>query len=793
MSANRSSSDSIEPRSRARRGAGTWPAWAAAMLTATAPLAAPAQTSTAPAPEISLPTVSITGTAPLLGSGGDANKVPAASTAVTRQDVVRTGIPTALGALDEKVGGVALDAASGNPFQPNLLYRGFTASPLPGSAQGIAVYLNGTRFNQAFGDTVDWDLIPADAISRINVEGSNPVFGLNALGGSVSVQLRDGFSFHGGDARLYGGSFGRVGSDFQYGVQSGNTAAYIAGSIIHAEGWRQDQGSEIRRVYGDIGWRGPDAQLHLGILAADNHLSGPGTLPVELLAVDRSLQFTGPNLTENKYLRMSLTGTYDLTPTTQLQAAAYYVNFAQRVLNGNTTNSQPCNDGSGLLCSDQGGRLTGRDGTPIPDFLNGGPYSELDSQGVITNGYGASVQATNGSTVLGFSNRLLGGLSLDGGVTLLDDTPVIGGLTADRFFLAPGITIAQADGSIAPVRVSITNNYYGIYASDTLDLTSKLSLNLSGRLNVAQVDLHDDLGGPIQGNHTFTHFNPGVGLTYKIASWATAYAGYSVANRAPTPAELSCADPAAPCTLANFFVGDPSLKQVVAHTWEAGLRGTLHPAQGAHLGWHAGVFRTESDDAIFFVASAIPGRDYFQNIGTTRRQGVEAGVTYRAGRLNAWLDYAYTEATFQSPLTLNSPLNPGADANGQTQVRPGNRLPGVPLNRLKFGADYGITAAWTAGFSGIASSGQFLFADEANLQPRTNPYVVLSFNTRYRLAPGVELFGLVENLTDAKYETYGTFSPTSAVPVAQAPGASNTRALSPAAPIAGYGGVHVSF
>lgn len=786
----------------------TWPAWAAATAAATLlPQLAPAQQAAdAALPEISLPTVSITGTAPLLGSGGDPGKVPATSSALTRQDVVRTGIPTALGALDEKIGGVALDDAAGNPFQPNFLYRGFTASPLAGSAQGIAVYLNGTRFNQAFGDTVDWDLIPSEAIARVNLEGANPVFGLNALGGSLSVQLRDGFSFQGGDVRLYGGSFGRVGSDFQYGAQRGNVAAYVAASVIHADGWRQDQGSEVRRIYGDLGWRGQAAQLHLGLLAADNHLSGPGTTPIELLAVDRSAQFTAPNQTINKYLRASLTGTYDVSAATQVQAAAYYTNFSQRVLNGNVSDTEPCDDDRRFVCINDGARVTDRDGNPIPNFINpsnfpgirrfrrGGPYSVLDQQGVNTNGYGASVQATHSGSILGLGNRLIAGVSYDGGVTLFSGRSELGGLTPDRAFLGPGITIAQDDGSIAPVRVSITNNYYGVYASNTLDLTPRLALNLAGRLNVAEVNLHDKLGTTLTGDHTYTHFNPGVGLTYKVAPWLTAYAGYSVANRAPTPAELSCADPASPCTLNNFFVADPSLKQVVAHTWEAGLRGTVRPAEGATVGWHAGLFRTESDDDILFVSSPVVlGRAYFQNVGTTRRQGVEAGVTLRAGRLNAWVDYAYTDATFQTSLTLDSPLNPAANEDGQIQVQKGNRLPGVPQHRLKFGAEYGITAAWTVGLSGIASSGQPFFGDEANLTPRTNPYVVLTLNTRYRLTPGVEVFGLVENLTNAKYATYGTFSQTSAVPIVQAPGASNPRAISPAAPVAGYGGVHVTF
>lgn len=739
---------------------------------------------------VNLPTLNITGTAPLLGSGGDPNKVPAASTIVPGKTVVRLGIPSALGALNDTVGGVSLDEAAGNPYQPNFVYRGFTASPLAGTAQGIAVYLNGTRFNQPFADSVDFDLIPDEAIARMNLEGANPVFGLNALGGALSVQLKDGFTFHGGDASLYGGSFGQIGTSFEYGAQHGSTAAYIAGTIQHDTGWRQDQGSEIRRVYGDLGWRGEAARLHLGLLAADNHLSGPGTTPVQLLAADRSAQFTAPNLTVNKYVRLSLTGSYDLDAATSIQGAAYYLNLSQRVLNGNSSDTQPCGDG--LLCDGGGNPLLTRGGAAIADVLAGGPYAQLDRQGVDTNGYGASAQITHSGSILGHANRLVAGLSLDGGVTGFNANTAIGALSPDRYFTGPGITIAQPDLSIAPVRVSIANTYYGAYASDTLDLTQRLALTLSGRLNVAQIDLHDRLGTALSGNHSYTHFNPGAGLTYKITPDLTAYASYSVANRAPTPAELSCADSASPCTLSNFFVADPGLKQVIAHTIEAGLRGVLHPMPGADMTWHAGLFRTDSNDDIRFVPSAIPGRDYFQNVGTTRRQGIEAGATFRAGRLDAWIDYAYTDATFQSPLTLDSPLNPAADANGQIHVRGGDRLPGVPAHRLKFGAAYGITTAWTLGLSGIASSGQYLFGDEANLTPKTSSYVVLTLNTSYQLAPRIQLFGFVRNLLDARYETYGAFSPTGSVPIAIAPGASDPRSLSPAPPIAGFGGIRVT-
>ncbi len=211
------------------------------------------------------------------------------------------------------------------------------------------------------------------------------------------------------------------------------------------------------------------------------------------------------------------------------------------------------------------------------------------------------------------------------------------------------------------------------------------------------------------------------------------------------------------------------------------------------MSWNAGVFRTDSDDDILFTSSDVQGRGFFQNVGATRRQGVEAGVSLRQGSLLAFADYAYTDATFRSGFSLGSQDNPFADANGQVQVRPGNRLPGIPQHRVKFGLQYDLTPDWTVGTTGIASSGRVLQGDGSNRNPTTGSYVVLNLNTSYRVTKAVELFGLVQNLTNEKYATFGGFSPVALVPIAQAPGATNTRSLSPGAPVAGFGGVRVTF
>lgn len=756
------------------------------------PAAAQIAQQTGP-PVTELPPVDVIGASPLIGSGIDRNAVPAETQVLNSNDLQRQGTADLVGSLNQQVSGVTLDSASGNPYQPTFFYHGFAASPLQGTPQGLAVYVDGVRFNQPFGDTVDWDLIPAIAIDRINLEGSNPVFGLNALGGSVNVQLKNGFTYQGFEADLSGGSFGQVQGEFQYGKQAGNTSTYVAGTVLHQNGWRDLQSSDLQNFFGDIGWHSDRAELHLNITAAHAVLNGPGTSPVQLLAADPSAQFTAPNQISNQYAAVSLTGNLEVTDTISVQTLVYYRYFLEHVTNGNAPNDTPCNDGSGLLCSGSGAYSTTLGGALIPDFLNGGPYSELDNQTTNTNAYGVSAQATNTQELFGLKNHLVTGFSFDGAQTMFSAVSLIGGLTTlDRVFIGPGVVIDEP-GTNSPVRVGISNATYGLYLADTLNLTPRLALTASGRFNAALIDLDDQNGGDLTGNHSYNHFNPAIGMTYRVTPWLTAYAGYAEANRAPTPAELSCAGPANSCSLANFFVGDPNLKQVVAHTVEAGVRGAFAPFDGANLSYSLALFRSDLDDDIAFINSVTQGRAFFANIGQTRRQGIDAGLQLKTDRWLAYVACSHIDATYQSGFVEASGNNPAADANGDITIQPGDRLPGIPANQVKFGVTYKVTDKWTVGATAIAASGAYLFGDEANLTPRLPGYFTLDLSTTYQLTDQVQLFAWAQNITNAQYYTYGTFSPTSSVFLAQAPGASNPRSYSPAAPIGGFGGVRIFF
>jgi outer membrane receptor protein involved in Fe transport len=770
---------------------------AAVLLLQAANLVARAQDVAGPPPPATAPTVlppvTVIGVSPLIGSGIDRNTVPAATQVLNADDLRRQGTPDLANALNQQVGGATLDSASGNPFQPTFFYHGFAASPLQGTPQGLAVYVNGIRFNQPFGDTVDWDLLPNIAIDSVNIEGSNPVFGLNALGGSVNVRLKDGFTYHGFEADVSGGSFGQIQGELQFGKQSDTASTYVAGSVLHQNGWRDLQSSNLQNFFGDVGWRSERAELHLNVTVAHDVLNGPGTAPVQLLAADQSAQFTAPNQISNQYGSVSLTGNVDVTETTSVQALVYYRYFLQRVMNGNAPNDTPCNDGSGLLCSGSGIYSTTLGGATIPDFLNGAQYSELDLETTNTNAYGASAQVTNTDDLFGWKNHLVAGISFDGAQTEFSAASYVGGLTTlDRVFVGPGVELDEP-GTNSPVRVAVANASYGVYVADTLKLTSRLAVTASGRFNAAVIDLNDQNGGDLTGNHFYTHFNPAIGTTYQFAPWLTAYAGYAVANRTPTPAELSCAGPTNACSLANFFVGDPNLKQVVAHTVEAGLRGTVSPFDGARLNYTIGFFDSTLDDDIAFINSVTQGRAYFANVGQTRREGVDAGLQLKTERWSAYIAYSHIDATYQSGFVEASGNNPAADANGNITIRPGDRLPGIPADQLKLGADYKVTDKWTVGATLIAAGSAYLFGDEGNLTPQLPGYVTLDLSTTYQVTDHIQLFAWVQNVTDTRYYTYGTFAPTSAVYLAQAPGATNPRSYSLAAPIAGFGGVRISF
>jgi outer membrane receptor protein involved in Fe transport len=287
-----------------------------------------------------------------------------------------------------------------------------------------------------------------------------------------------------------------------------------------------------------------------------------------------------------------------------------------------------------------------------------------------------------------------------------------------------------------------------------------------------------------------------IGATYKITPQLTAYAGYSEANRAPTPLELGCADPVHPCIVASFLVSDPPLKQVVARTLEAGLRGShdLGVDVGT-LGWKLGAFHTDDQNDILNVPSPDQqGFGYFQNVGATRRQGVEAEINFKSDKLTVYASYAYVDATFRNALLLAS-NSPFADADGNIQVLPGDRLPMIPRNRLKLGAEYSLTSDLKIGADAVAVGAQYFVGDESNQASKLPAYAVVNVDASYQITKNIQIYARVENLLDNHYYTYGTFFDTGDVPNFSNGGGPFTdpRSVSPAQPRSFYGGMKATF
>jgi outer membrane receptor protein involved in Fe transport len=698
-----------------------------------------------------------------------------------------------LQALEKGAPGVSLSDAQGSPFQRNLVYRGFQASPLQGASQGLAVYVDGVRFNQPFGDTVDWDLIPDGAVRSITLEGANPLFGLNALGGSISVQLKNGFTDPGGEAEISGGSFGRHSESVSFGRAHGGLSFFLSAAADDERGWRDFSPQHVRQLYADLGLRRGGWESHAGVVLADNDLFGEGAAPVQLLAVDRAAVFTHPDETRNRYGLLRLETAGPLGHGLTLNASAYAGQLRQSTANGDASDAAPCADDEAVLCLEADGPLlTAPGGAAIPDFLAGGPYAQLNATETSTTSAGAAAHLTAAGRIFGRDNVLLVGAALDYGRTRFGASSTLGALTEDRGFGGPGVLIDQAGGPVAPVSLVARNTYLGVYASDAFALTRALTLSLSARVNQARLTLDDQLGEALNGRHRFTRVDPAATLTWRPRDGLRAYFGYAEASRAPTAAELSCASAESPCSLTNLFVADPDLKPALAHTWEAGVRGRRADAHDLSLSWNIGLFRTDTDQDITLVMSEVRGRGFFQNVGRTRRQGVQAAVTAERGPWRAYANYALTDATFRTPLVLSSPDNPGADEAGQIFVEPGDRLAGVPRHRLNLGVRY-APERWSLGLDVRAASSQVFFGDEANLQPRLKGYAVADLDGGLKLSRSLELFLQVRNLTDARYATFGTFTQTSAVALAEAPGASDPRSVTPGEPRAFIGGLRASF
>jgi outer membrane receptor protein involved in Fe transport len=725
-----------------------------------------------PAPLQQLQQVIVIGDTPLPGFGLPLNQIPSNVQTASSADMERQQTTGIADYINNNFSGVSASDSAGSPFQTDVYYHGFAASPLLGTPEGLSVYVDGVRVNESFGDTVNWDLIPQSSINTVSlISGSNPVFGLNTLGGALSIQTKSGRTSPGSEIEAYGGSFGRRAVQAETGGASGDFDYFLTGNYFDESGWRDTSTTRVLQGFGKVGWQTDTTRIDLSYTYADNFLYGDGATPVSMLYYRRNQTYT-PDYTQNIMNFVNLTGTRSLAGHLLLTGNAFYRYLHTYVSNGNVNEY--------YLASNYAGPPTGcanpgADPATLAYCEPGQTAISRTSQ----RSAGFSLQLTDSQHVLGWKSQGILGVDYDDSTDGFVQAYQYGGIAPDHFLIYEPSPYNNAN----VVTVRGGNRIMGSYVTDTLSPDALLHFTAAVRYNNSRetiggysVDTDPaDYGSgfllptSVAGDHAFTRFNPSIGLTVTPSNHTTYYANYDEASRAPTALELGCANPAVSCGLPDNFASDPALKQVVARTFEIGLRGNL---PNRRLSWSVDVFHTINSNDIQFIANATNG-GYFNNVGDTRRQGVDVEFGGMEGALTWKLAYSYVDATFQSRFAVGAGSNSTADANGNIVVQPGDRIPLVPQHTGRLILQYRFGARLELGANLVVVSGSYLHGNEnnANVAGTTDAasgayiaptgtgwipsYALLNLTGTYRLDRNVAVFARVVNALNKQYYTAG--------------------------------------
>lgn len=695
---------------------GPWSHAAATDETAARPAASVAREMDA---DVIVEGVRPTDAGPMPGLLLNRDQIPGNVQSMGKREIAESGALSIGELMNEKLQGVSINDYAGNPFQTDVNYRGFTASPQAGTPQGLSVFFDGIRVNEPFGDVVNWDLIPLNAIERFDVfPGSNPLFGLNTLGGALSVRTRSGFSSPGMEAGGLAGSFGRRQGQLTFGTNNGVFGGFAALNYFEEDGWRDNSPSEVRQFFGRADWRGRLGVITASALLADNDLIGNGLIPSELFDVRPESVFTSPDETQNSLSQFALSGAYDVSEAINITAQVYRRSSDRDALSGDAYEGF---DGfsfehDAIVDLTRPERFLARNGavqgrlvggiTSGPGVVEGTPIGLMTPSTLSQTTYGGAAQFNWNLP----NHKFMVGVSFDRSDAAYRMVQRLGLIDAShRVYLDPTNIAPQYYAAANDV---LGNDFHGTgatrsaYFSETWSVLPNLHLTLAGRYNKTSVDsdllvraaldeLHELRTGSaiideLVNNQTrteesfdYSSFNPQVGINWLPVPSLNLYGNVSRGARVPSVVELGCAFDdtlidipfgnlvsRAPrslvspgCSLPTTLSGDPHLPQIRSDSAEAGARGTL----ARRWQWNASVFRTDLRDDIYFVGVG-GGKSYFDTVGKTRRQGFEVGLSGAVGVLDLRLAYSYTEATFQSTFYTVSPHNSTADFNQNSQA-----------------------------------------------------------------------------------------------------------------------------
>ena len=702
----------------------------------------PQATSQSTSP-FALPDMEVQATTPLMGLGVPQEQVPTNVQVITGERIANRGGVSLTDTLARELAGINLTHVQNNPFQPDFSYRGFTSSFLLGTPPGLSVFVDGVRVNEPLADQVNWDLIPTDAIDRVELlPGSNPVYGRNTLGGAIVLRTKRGFSHPGTTAEIWGGSFGRFRSLLQTGGSTGNFDYFATGNFFLEDGFRDFSDSHASNLFGKLGYVDDQQDASLSFTYVNNRLTGNGPLPESRLRRDRSAVFTHPD--RFKPILWFLNGAYrrDLTAALSLSTNVY-------------------------------GRLLDI------DQFNPGVDEEVDAR---TNqkGWGGTAQLAYQGGLFGLPLTATAGVDYSG--ARLDH------LIGEREKRGNAGGGGEEEKFAVETDVKTETHAGGPFVTATVTPIERLAVTVSGRFDVTHLKIKDRLAGgetpagddtDASGSHTFKRFNPAVGATYQLAKGFSLYANYSESYRAPTAIELTCANPEAPCPIPTAIVDDPPLDPVKGKTWATGVRWSPFPTLQATLAF----FRTDLKDDILFrndPESQILG--FFQNVDATRRQGIEFLLRGQWGWGRWFANYTLTDATFEDDIELFT----FANEERLARVKAGDRLPLVPAHRVNGGVEVSLFSNWWLSMDTAYVDGQYLRGDETNEHKPLDAYFVANAQLAYK-TERFDIFVRFENLFDTEYESYGALFENTLDETGV------ERFLGPGAPFGAWGGIRLKF
>ena len=697
-------------------------------------------------PTGTLAEVTVIATTPVAGTGIAVGKF-AGNVQTLSHDALDTPTQDLSQRLSQSLGSMNVNDTQGNPHNVDLNYRGFTASPALGTPQGLSVFLDGIRINEPFGDVVSWDLLPQLVVDKVTViPGSNPVYGLNTLGGAISMTSKNGNSVNGSQGGISIGSFGRRTVDVEHGSHNDDGNLYFAASVANDDGWAINNPSKVRQFFGKYTLYGERGDFAVSLLAADNLLYGNQSVPLSML--DESQQgYSHPDYTATQNITLNLQGNWAVDESNSYAGNLYARNLTRDILNSNVNAlvSASTNDPGCVAIAD----------CPATNLLAHYTQSSL----------GANAQWTNTDPLWNMNQVFTIGLNAEFSHTGFNNQGQYATVDASRGLVGVSDYQPQAD-------VQSDNQRLGLFATSTFDASDALSITASARYDYATLKLSGlscvDQNGlcdstssialgtltDVSGDHVYQRLNPSLGLTYLLAPNWIAFASYAEGFRTPSAIELACSDPAVPCSgVPNAFGADPELSPVVSRTYEIGLRGNL----GNRLKWRAAYYRTTLDNDILFNQSSL-NSGYFSNVGQTLRQGMELGLDGRLGSVDYAIDMDWIEATYRSGFSIANQANSSYAAS--VPVKAGDFIPGIPQWVFKGRVSYALDGKTRIGFALQAQGPTFARGDEnnADINGQVPGFTTLKLDISHSVDKTFNLYAGVNNVLDAKYAGYGALA-----------------------------------